>query len=162
MALIDGLRAAASKKGASLLGNSGNSETVSEIPEFLNVFDVSPEKFTPEYARTVLARVGGLIEGKTVTELYQEFGIIKPRHSSDDEILARRKRAEDAARNPRDQKEVQLLFAMDLFEDVDKRLQQWAHCIKEIEDSDHVEKALGRLVTTLEELTGCTVRLERK
>jgi len=53
------------------------------------LLDVSPEKFTPEYASKIAPRVKKLVEGKSVRELYEDFGIIKPRQTATEKVLKR-------------------------------------------------------------------------
>jgi hypothetical protein len=148
MALVDAIRASVGMCGG-------------EVPAILNPFDVAPQKLTAEYGRTILPRIRNIIEGKTLSQLYQEFGIIKARKHVDDEALARLRRAEEAATDPSDRHEVQLHFVNDLFGDVIERLGRWEQCVRELDEPEVVGAAVDKLTDTLERITGCTVTLTR-
>lgn len=121
--------------------------------------DVAPEELTPAYIRRFVPQIGEVIEGKMLTELYQDYGIIKPRKAHDQEAQDRMKRVQ--ARNPRDRKEEQLYFLQDWFAEVDERLvkfTEWANDIR-VEAPELIETATEKLKTSLENLTGKKVVL---
>ena len=55
-----------------------------ELPGFARVeklLDVDPATITPEQAERVVARVGKLVESRSLNQLYLDFGVIKPRET---------------------------------------------------------------------------------
>ena len=115
--------------------------------------DVAPEKLTPAYIRRFVPEIGKIIEGKMLTELFQEYGIIKQRKAHDQEAMDRQERVK--SRNPRDQREEQLYFLQDWFKEVDDRLCKFADWADDyrVENPELIETATATLTAALEKLT---------
>jgi hypothetical protein len=121
--------------------------------------DAAPEQLTPNYIRRYLPALAKVVEGKMLTELYQEYGIIKPRKAHDQEALDRQERVK--ARNPKDKHEEQLYFLQDWFKDTGDRLNQFVDWVEEfrVEEPALIDQAAEELRTALEKLTHRKVTL---
>lgn len=53
----------------------------SKFATVANLLDIAPENFTPKYAVKIMPTVKKLVEGRTVRELYEGLGIIKPKQT---------------------------------------------------------------------------------
>jgi hypothetical protein len=126
------------------------------------LLDVAPEAMTLEYARKVAPRVSKLVEGKSIKELYEEFGIIKPRKASDQDYLDRQARVD--AKAPRTDEEKQMLFAEEFWGEVEHSLDNFAKYFDGGLRDEEVkiktrEKAVARLSELIEQLTGGKVEV---
>ena len=131
MALVDGLEAAHPEKWDGIV----------------KLLNVAPDILTEAYGDKVAVRLQGMIEGKSVRELYENFGILKARAHCDD---AARKLLEGA---PKDVKEQQLYFAKAVFGKVCDSLERFETFVDDLPEEE-TNDAIVRLKKLLERLTG--------
>ena len=127
----------------------------------LEKLNVAPQQLTEDYCRRMVPHVMKIIEGKTITELYQELGIVKQRKAKDQEY--RDLAAKVEARHPQDGRERQLMFAQEWFGDVVDRLhkfESWANDFR-VEEPALIDKAVEELKAALERLTGGKVEIRK-
>lgn len=131
----------------------------SKFATVANLLDIAPEHMTVEYARKVAPRVAKLVEGKSIKELYEEFGIIKPREACDREAQELVKKVE--AQNPKNAKERQMLFAKEIFGDVIRHLNTFEKFVDTNGiDPDTQDDAVAKLKEMLEKLSGGKVEIK--
>jgi hypothetical protein len=121
-----------------------------------HLLDVPPEKMTTEYAKQVAPHVAKVVEGKSLTQLYQDFGIIKARASKFDEARERDRRVAEASFGaPEDR---QMYLALELFGEVREKLTMWETVIDAMPDAKR-DEAVRALSLVIERLSGKKVRL---
>lgn len=101
-----------------------------------NLLDVDPSKVSPEYTRKLMPKVQNLIEGKTVKELYDGFGITKARKKMDQKARDR------ISREPEDPEERRKFYAKefaDEFVEVAKRLHPYIDVLEAALTSDQLK-----------------------